>query len=196
MPTDREVTSCLEAYSHAPWGEVQSYDEVEDFLQEIRVHKDGFAREFRQSPSEPPYLYIHGINYQNHMNALIEHEFTGEQAFWRARDKALIEDALNKYGSALYIKNIHADKTVPIDASNKPRLKVLPGLIDELLTGSGSEAVVLFTNHATAVYRTITELSSSQFQVESIDYGADCTQARFNQNHNIDYLTLFTIGRR
>ncbi len=194
--TDREICSIIEAYRHAPWGEDQKYDAAKGFLIKARSNPDGFVMEFRQAPDSEPYLYVHGVNYRDNIVALIENEFTGEHALWRTADKPVIEKALSDCASASYICNIHADKTVEIGPEYKPRLKVLPEIIEELFSTNHSSAVVLFTHRNTGVAAAVTQLAADLYAVKSVNYTAECNHAELNNSHAVDYLTLFIITKR
>jgi hypothetical protein len=195
-PSEREIQSNIDAYAAAPWGEVLTYEEIEEFLTHLHQHQDSFIKEFRQSPDEHPYLYVHGINYKDDVKSLIDKEFTGKEAYWRAADKTTIEEALKDCGNVSYIKNVHADKSVGIDADKKPRLQVLPEVIKELFDENQSDSIVLFTHRDTGVFRAAFELDKEKYDVKSVHYEVRGGPTNLNGNHQIDYLTLLVITKK
>jgi hypothetical protein len=192
--SEQEVKSCAEAYAAAPWGEVQDLGSVREYLNKIRNNPNGFVMEFKNSPSDLPYLYVHGINYGNDVQGLIEKDFIGERAYWRTREKAKMQKFLGDLKSATYISNIHADKTAPVNHDKKPRLKVLENVLTDLFNKYGSDAVVLFTHHSTGVNKALGKLDKTKFTLESVDYQATC-DTEFNDNFQIDHLTAYIIRR-
>lgn len=192
--SEQEVKSCAEAYSAAPWGEVQDLDSVRKYLGKIRDNPNGFVAEFNNSLSRPPYLYFHGVNYGKDTQGLIEEEFIGERAYWKTKEKDKIQGFLGGLKSAAYISNIHADKTVPVSPDKKPRLKVLGNVLTDLFEKYNPEGVVLFTHYSTGVSKALSILDKTKFTLESVDYEATC-DTQFNDNFQIDYLTAYVIHR-
>lgn len=194
-PTRREIHSNIEAYSLAPWGEDQSYSDTEIYFSKLHSHPDSFFMEFRDSPDNPPYLYVHGLNYKSNAEAMIENEFVGKHAYWRALDGSAIVNALQDYKHVSYINNIHADKSVKISSDKKPRLKVLPEILQSLFSQNGSDTIVLFTHRTTGLYRAVNELDKKLYNVQSIKYKAECVMTKFNSHHKIDHLSLLVITK-
>ncbi len=194
--TDREVKSCAEAYSAAPWGEVQDLESVKKYLSKIRNNPKGFVIDFKNTPGDLPYLYIYGIDYDSDIQGLIDEEFTGENAFWRTNDKDRdkIQGFLGGLENAFYISNIHADKSAPVGPEKKPRLKVLDNVLIDLFNKYGPEAIVLMTHYKTGVSKALRNIERTKFTLESVDYEATC-DTKFNDNHQIDYLTAYIIRR-
>ena len=194
--SDQEVKSCAEAYSAAPWGEVQDLESVKKYLSKIRNNPNCFVIDLKDTSDDLPYLYIHGINYGKDIQGLIDEEFTGEHALWRTNDKDRykIQDFLGSLDSAVYISNIHADKSAPVDSDKKPRLKVLDDVLADLFDRYNSDAIVLMTHYKTGVSKALKNIDRNKFTLESIDYEATC-DTRFNDNHQIDYLTAYIIRR-
>jgi hypothetical protein len=186
----------MEAYASPPWGEILDYAETREYLAHMHEHEDGFVKTFSQGPDEPPYLYVHGINYKDDVDALIDEELTGGDAYYTARNRDQIASALEGCGSVTYISNVHAAKDVEIPDYKKPRLKVFPRLIDALFTENQSDTIVLYTHRETSIFRTAMELDSDKFQVRSVAYDiATKPSTPQNENHRVDYLELVIIKR-
>lgn len=195
---EREIHSMIEAYALAPWGEEQTYADADTFVQKIHSDSKAFTAVYTSKTSGLPYLYIHGIDYDNDIESMVQEEFVGPKAYWRVaqKDSQRISQLLHKLNSAVYINNIHADKAVTIKQDEKPRLKIIPELIDRLFEVYNREAIVLFTNHNTGVYRALQHLGSDLYQLTQQDYQASCAKVTFNNNHSIDYLTLVVIKKK
>lgn len=192
----REVTSNIEAYSHAPWGEELGFEETSEFLHSFRESPGGFVRLYRESPETEPYLYVHGINYGADNKSLIENEFTGGNAYYRTDDIEKITQALTGLGLLTYIANIHADKSVVIPDKLKPRLKILPSLLNEIFLSNGSDSIVLFTHEDTSVHRSVMLLDMADVEINRVPYGvAESPDVSFNSGHSVEELVLFILKR-
>lgn len=192
-PNDREVQANIEAYYGPPWGEDQTADEVIEYLNKMESDPRVFFYKYRDKPGTDPYLYVQSVNYTDNTGMLIEKEFTGENAYWRTSDKEIIEKALEGVDHPIYISNIYADKKAPISEANKPRLKVLPDILDKLFKNYSPDAIILFTHYDTGTFRAIEKLDGSKYKVRSANYKATESQATHNHNFKIDYLTIFVI---
>jgi hypothetical protein len=140
-------------------------------------------------------MYIHGTDYKHNIHQLIDQELAGDHAYWRATNREQIEGALDNAGNVFYISNIHADKSVHLSAENKPRLKLLPGLVGEIFKKYDTTSVVLYTHRSTAVFDAVCALDSQLYHVRKIDYYAQSPESKHNSNCSIDYLTLLIITK-
>ena len=192
----REILSNIQAYRSAPWGEESNIQDASEFLGLFREHPGGFVRQYRDAPENEPYLYIHGIDYRDDIEGLIQNEFTGENAYYHTNEYEKIARAMTGKEHLTYIGNIHADKSVEIADEFKPRLKILPELILELLGVNQSDAVVLYTHRNTGVYRAIQNLQLPDMKARITPYSVDETSGvGFNRHHAVDALELITIQK-
>ena len=196
LPTEHEVRSNVDAYALAPWGENLDYDETRKYLEHIHEHEGGFVKTYRQNPNELPYLYVHGFNYKNDIDALIGDEFSGSGAYYTAQDPSIIASALAECGNVSYISSIHAAKDVQIPDEMKPRLQVFPELIESIFAENQSDSIVFYTHRDTAVFKAVSSLDANSFKVKIVSYemGAKLS-AKYNNNHTIDRLELVVIKR-
>lgn len=179
----------MTAFSGQPWYEQVNPRTATQYLASFRSGQVAWA--FYDHPRSLPYLYLHGRVYTD-KTALLNDEFSGSQAFYIATDQSVVERALNGYRNIFFVSSIHADKTVALADHYKPRLKILPGLIDDLLQHSGCQAIAYFTHPATAVANYDTRHAGMQkFKIEHTSYRV---QPR-PEGNEITHLSLFVISR-
>lgn len=192
-PIDREVQANIEAYHGPPWGEDQTADEVIEYLNKMKSDPRVSTYKYRNEPLAEPYLYVQFVDYTDATGLLIEREFTGKSAYWRTNDKEIIHKTLEGVDHPIYISNIYADKKAPISEHKKPRLKVLPDILDKLFNNYSPDAIILFTHYETGTFRSVENLDRSKYKVRSANYKATESLATHNHNFKIDYLTIFVI---
>lgn len=191
-PTGQEVGAYVEAFSSHPWGEIIDVREAHEFLANLHERERSFFMEFAEAEGSP-YLYIQGINYKDDLPALIEHEFTGDEAIYRASDEQVIQDAFKDCGNVTYIANIFADKKVAVSEEAKPRLKVFGQVVDRLFSENNSDTIALLTHRNTAVYTQVEELDPEKYSVQITSYDVDRKPEHLNENHAIDQLEVVLI---
>jgi hypothetical protein len=193
----RAAQSMVAAYQPFPWGEELDLDECRKFMNAFYESKNGLAMyDYRVSQNQPPYLYIGIERYGNQIEKFIHDEFSKDTAFFHAASDTEIRTALQGVTNMIYIANIHADKTFAIPSDFKPRLKVLPGLIEKLFIEEGVDAVTLYTHRETGVFRAIHNLDKTLYEVTVVDYDVDKMQAVVNENSHIDHLVFVLVRRK
>ena len=191
--TEREVSSYIEAYRDAPWGENMTRPSSIEFLESFYEDPDAEVKVYREDPDKPPYLYIHIYDYGKNINNFLDAEF-GPGAFYVAKNIEPIEQFISEYDSLTYIADLHADKSVPLPDSLKPRLKVLPGLLEELDNKYNNSALALYTHRMSGTFRAVERLNASKFEVKKLSYEIDpVTHHPQNSNSSLDKLELVII---
>lgn len=189
--------SMVDAYKPSPWGEELDLEECRKFMNAFYEGKDGLGiYDYRVIENEQPYLYVGIERYGNDTEKFIYDEFSKDAAFFHAASDTEIRIALQGIRNMIYIANIHADKAVSIPDSYKPRLKVLPSLIEKLFIEENADAVTLYTHSETGVFQTIKNLDKMLYDVTVVDYAVDKMQAVVNKNSHIDQLEFVLIRRK
>ena len=189
--------SMVAAYRASPWGEELELDACQQFMSAFYESKDGLGiYDYRVSQHELPYLYVGIEHYGDNIEKFIDDEFSKDTAFFHAVSDTGIRTALSGVRNMVYLANIHADKTVLIPDDFKPRLKVLPELIEKLFVEKNADAITLYTHRETGVFRAVSSLDKTLYDVTIVEYDVDKMQAVMNEHSQIDYLEFVLIRRR
>jgi hypothetical protein len=191
--TEAELESYLEAYSHAPWGELLDKEDTRVFLSDFYTDQNSSIVQYRSAPDASPYLYVHFRQYDAATEKLLADEF-GPEALYPAADLSRIRQALIDYRKITYLADVHADKSVPIPDSLKPRLDtILPALLKKSFAVTKSDAIVCYTHRASGTFRAIHSLDPAHFSVHITPYSIIFNPATHTSESTIDHLELVVI---
>jgi hypothetical protein len=122
-------------------------------------------------PDSAPNLYVHAQTFDT-AEEVVELEFMGRDAFYRASQPWKVAVALGGRGKLVFGSNAHADRQAPKPESSLGRVAALGPIIQKLLTNPEVDRAALFTHPDSPVFQYVRgqELAREGFRAICSDF--------------------------